>query len=106
IVDSYTYRVIWSEEDEEFVGLCAEFPRLSHLDAERHQALDGIVGLVSEVVADMQKNGEELPEALTAKKYSGELRVRLPKTLHQSLALQAAEEHTSLNALIVRRLLA
>jgi hypothetical protein len=24
--DRYTYRVTWSEEDEEYVGLCAEFP--------------------------------------------------------------------------------
>lgn len=30
--DCYTYRVIWSEEDEEYVGLCAEFPSLSWLD--------------------------------------------------------------------------
>ncbi|PJA42533.1 MAG: toxin-antitoxin system HicB family antitoxin, partial [Lysobacterales bacterium CG_4_9_14_3_um_filter_62_6] len=27
----YTYRVIWSDEDVEFVGLCAEFPSLSWL---------------------------------------------------------------------------
>jgi len=25
-LDRYTYRVTWSEEDEEHVGLCAEFP--------------------------------------------------------------------------------
>ena len=24
--DHYTYRVTWSEEDGEYVGLCAEFP--------------------------------------------------------------------------------
>ena len=23
--ENYTYRVIWSAEDEEFVGLCADF---------------------------------------------------------------------------------
>jgi hypothetical protein len=27
--DRYTYRVTWSEDDKEYVGLCAEFPRLS-----------------------------------------------------------------------------
>jgi hypothetical protein len=27
--DHYSYRVIWSEEDKEYVGLCAEFPTLS-----------------------------------------------------------------------------
>ena len=31
--DKYTYRVMWSDEDEEFVGLCAELPSLSWLAA-------------------------------------------------------------------------
>lgn len=31
--DNYTYRVQWSEDDEEYVGLCAEFPSLSWLAA-------------------------------------------------------------------------
>lgn len=105
IVDRYTYRVVWSEEDGEFVGLCAEFPSLSHLDADRGEALNGIVELISGVVQDMTANEEPLPEPLTEKKYSGELRLRMPPALHQRLAIQAAEEHTSLNAVIVRRLL-
>ena len=29
--DRYIYRVIWSEEDEEYVGLCAEFGLLNYL---------------------------------------------------------------------------
>ena len=29
--DRYTYRVTWSEEDREHVGLCAEFPGLLEL---------------------------------------------------------------------------
>ncbi len=36
-VDKYTYRITWSEEDGEFVGLCAEFPSLSWLDAPPKQ---------------------------------------------------------------------
>jgi predicted RNase H-like HicB family nuclease len=27
--DHYTYRITWSEDDQEYVGLCAEFPSLS-----------------------------------------------------------------------------
>ena len=35
-VDSklYAYRVIWSAEDQEFVGTCAEFPSLSWLEED------------------------------------------------------------------------
>ena len=29
--DHYTYRITWSAEDNEHVGLCAEFPSLSWL---------------------------------------------------------------------------
>ena len=30
----YTYRVTWSDDDEEYVALCAEFPSLSYLGIE------------------------------------------------------------------------
>ena len=29
--DYYTYRITWSDEDGEYLGLCAEFPSLSWL---------------------------------------------------------------------------
>lgn len=37
--DHYTYRVTWSAEDGEHVGLCAEFPSLSWL-AKTPEAAD------------------------------------------------------------------
>ena len=40
--DRYTYRVVWSEEDEMYVGLCAEFGALSHLDDTPEAAFAGI----------------------------------------------------------------
>ena len=103
IVDRYTYRVIWSEDDKEFVGLCAEFPSLSWLSAEREAALRGIVQLVRDTVADLDA-GEEAPLPLTDRPYSGELRIRIPPAIHQRLALEAAERGTSLNKIIVQKL--
>jgi len=40
--DHFTYRVTWSEEDEEYIGLCAEFPSLSWLAAEPEAAESGV----------------------------------------------------------------
>jgi len=54
----YTYRVIWSKDDNEFVGLCAEFPSMSHLDETQGAALEGITSLVADIVSEMQSNGE------------------------------------------------
>ena len=50
----YTYSVTWSEDDQEYVGLCAEFPSLSWLASNHDDALNGIRQVVAEVVADIE----------------------------------------------------
>jgi hypothetical protein len=50
----YTYTVRWSEQDQEYVGTCAEFPSLSHLDTDSYVAYAGIRELVGGVVAEMK----------------------------------------------------
>lgn len=62
--EHYTYKITWSEQDQEFVGLCVEFPSLSYLDENRSAALEGIFNLVKDVVEDMTANGEIIPEPL------------------------------------------
>ena len=103
-VDHYTYRVSWSKEDAEFVGTCLEFPSLSWLDKRQEAALRGIRKLVLDCLKDMKKGGEPMPEPLSTKKFSGELRVRLPPELHRALAIQAEESRTSLNKVIIEKL--
>ena len=53
--DHYTYRVTWSAEDKEYVGLCAEFPSLSWLAESPEAALGGIRGVVADVVKDLRQ---------------------------------------------------
>lgn len=60
--DRYTYRITWSEADGEYVGLCAEFPSLSWLSDTPEAALKGIRKLVEEVISEMMKSGEPVPE--------------------------------------------
>ena len=62
--DKYTYRVTWSEDDNEYVGLCAEFPSLSWLSSTPEAALKGIRKLVAEIVTDMKSNNENIPEPI------------------------------------------
>ncbi|WP_236790268.1 type II toxin-antitoxin system HicB family antitoxin [Amycolatopsis sp. GM8] len=76
-VDHYTYRVTWSETDEE---------------------------LVAGIVADMQATGEPVPEPIAEKQYSGKFNVRVPAALHRELALAAAEQGVSLNRLVSDKL--
>jgi len=103
--DRYTYRVTWSEEDSEHVGLCAEFPSLSWLASTPEAALKGIRSVVGDAVADMAASAEPRPEPLAAKQYSGRLVVRVPSGLHRRLALEAAEAGVSLNRLASAKLI-
>jgi predicted HicB family RNase H-like nuclease len=103
-VDKYTYRVMWSEEDQEYVGLCSEFPSLSWLMPSLEAALKGIRALVKSTVKDMANNDEHIPEPLSAKKYSGKFMVRVPPEVHRHLAMEAAESGVSLNRLASAKL--
>ncbi|MGE5297044.1 MAG: type II toxin-antitoxin system HicB family antitoxin [Solirubrobacterales bacterium] len=103
-LDQYTYRVTWSDEDNQCVGLCAEFPSLSWLAPTPEKALRGIRKIVEEVVSDMQANRESLPEPISRRRYSGKFMVRVPPEVHRKLALEAAEENVSLNRVVSARL--
>lgn len=102
--DKYIYRVTWSEEDREYVGLCAEFRSLSWLAHSPEGALKGIRRLVNKVVADMIRNKEPIPDPITTKHFSGKFMVRVPPEVHQQLAIQAAEAGVSLNRLASAKL--
>jgi predicted HicB family RNase H-like nuclease len=102
--DHYTYRVIWSDEDEQYVGLCAELPSLNWLASGPEEALRGIRKVVAKVVRDMKANGESVPEPICSRRYSGKFMVRIPPEVHRRLALEAAEEDISLNRLISTKL--
>ena len=102
--DHYTYRVTWSAEDEEHVGLCTEFPSLSWLAPTPDEALTGIRKLVSDCGEDLRAEGEEPPQPFADRNYSGKFIVRVPPETHRDLAIRAAEEGVSMNRLVGARL--
>ncbi len=103
-MEHYTYRVTWSEKEGEFVGLCTEIPTLSHFDDTHEKALAGIIELVRVAVEMMRENGQEPPEALASKAYSGKFIVRVPPAVHRALAMEAAEQGVSINRLVAAKL--
>ena len=103
-IDRYTYRVTWSEEDNEYVGLCAEFPSLSWLEKAPEDALAGIRKLVRSTVRDLTAGKEPVPEPISARSFSGKFMVRVPPETHRMLTIQAAESGVSLNRLVASKL--
>ncbi|MDE2719134.1 toxin-antitoxin system HicB family antitoxin [Candidatus Palauibacter polyketidifaciens] len=102
--DHYTYRITWSVEDSEHVGLCVEFPSLSWLASTPEEALSGIQRVVRDSLEDVRRSGETPPEPLAHRAYSGKFMVRVPPEVHRALAMQAAEQGVSMNRLINARL--
>lgn len=96
-VSHYRYAVQWSPDDDEFVATVAEFPSLSWLDADQVEALRGLERLVESVIADMAAEGEQVPEPLSDRSYSGRLNLRVPAALHRKLAIEAVQNQVSLN---------
>jgi hypothetical protein len=50
--DRNTYRIRWSEKDQEYVGRCLKFPRLIFFGQTPEEALEGIRGEVADIVAN------------------------------------------------------
>ena len=103
-IDRYTYRVTWSDEDNEYVGLCAEFPSLSWLESDPERALAGVRKLVKSTIADLAAAKEPIPNPISAINYSGKFMVRVPPETHRLLAMQAAESGVSLNRLVASKI--
>lgn len=105
-VSHYTYRVAWSVEDDEFVATVAEFPSLSWLAPCQVEALQGLEAVLTDVVLALQEQGEDVPEPISERSYSGKFNLRLGEKLHREVALRAAEENLSINQWVVRKLMA
>lgn len=102
MISKYTYRVTWSEPDQEFVATVAELPSLSWLESDPEKALKGLMSLMNEVLADMDP--EEIPQPIATRHFSGRFNVRVPESLHRELSITAAEQGVSLNRLVSDRL--
>ena len=105
-VSHYTYRVTWSAEDGDFVATCVEFPSLSWLAPTHVEALTRLERLIAETVADMEGQGEDIPQPFSERTYSGKFNLRVGESLHRRLAMEAAQEQISINQYVVRRLTA
>ena len=103
-INHYTFRVTWSSKDNEYIGLCAEFPSVSWLSSTPEKDMNGIRKTINCMVEDMFTNKENIPTPLSERHYSGEFRVRIPPQRHRSLVIEAQEQGVSLNRLASAKL--
>jgi predicted HicB family RNase H-like nuclease len=104
--EDYLYSVVWSPEDEAFIGRVLEFPSLAAHGETQEKALREIRAVVGYALEDLDDNREPAPEPLSKRPFSGTLNLRMPKHLHRQLAIEAAQEGVSLNQWINTKLAA
>src|SRR5688572_11366971 len=99
-MDNYKINIFWSEKDRAFIATCPEFEGLAVVANSREAALKEAEETVRAYIEIYQEDGMALPVPEVAQEYSGQIRVRLPKSMHAEAARQAAEEGISLNQFI------
>jgi len=102
--EKYTYRVVWSEEDQAHIASCLEFPSLMAHGSTAKKALAEIEAAVAASIEWMQEAGEKIPESLGQRKFKGNLTLRVPAELHRVLTIRSAEEGVSLNQYILSKI--
>lgn len=97
---AYSQHLAWSPDDNQFVATCPELDHLLALGDTEEEAVRELKVAIDLVLEDMAATGATPPAPAIHAAHSGQFRVRLPRTLHARLALQAAREGVSLNTLV------
>jgi predicted HicB family RNase H-like nuclease len=104
LIDKYTYRVEWSEEDGVHIARCLEFPSLMAHGDTAGKALSEIETVVTESIKWMEEEREPIPEPFGLKKFKGNLTLRVPSEIHKKLVVKSAEEGVSINQYILSKI--
>lgn len=101
----YPINIIWSDKDEGFVATVPEFNNLSAFGETYEEALEEARIAIEEYLAIMEEEGIPKPQPHTLSSYSGQISLRMPKTLHKDLVISARQNGVSLNQQIVNLLI-
>lgn len=98
--DRYSISIFWSEEDDAYIALSPDFPGLSAFGSLPEEAAREAADVLAAMAESLREEGAQLPKPRFLPRHSGQLRIRIPKTLHMRLALEAERQGVSLNTLM------
>lgn len=95
---------VTDEAGNYFAARVLEFDGCIATGETKEEAHNNIYEVLEGFIEVMIEEGEEVPEPISDGDFSGNLRVRMPKSLHKNLSQAAKLEGVSLNQYIVHKL--
>lgn len=102
--EMYSFKVRYSQDDDGYIAECPEFPGLSAFGDTPGAAIEEAEIALALFIETYKEEGRKLPNPKQLREYSGQMRIRLPKSLHARLANTAEDEGVSINTLIIHYL--
>jgi predicted RNase H-like HicB family nuclease len=100
----YSINLRWSDEDNGYVAEVPELAGVSAVGATPEDAVTEVKDAARACVESLQEEGLPVPEPRSIPHYSGQLRLRMPKSLHARLASMAEADGISLNQYLLAAL--
>lgn len=94
-----TIRPLTKEEGGGYLVECPDLPGCIADGETVEEALNEIESAMKSWIETAKSFGDSIPEPGISTKYSGQWRLRVPKSLHAALTLRAKSEGVSLNTL-------
>lgn len=99
----FRYRIVleWSDEDAAFVARVPALPGCAAHGKTAEEAVREARRAAEAMLAVLREDGDPLPPEDATAGYSGQIRLRLPRSLHERLARLSTAEGVSLNQMMV-----
>lgn len=88
---------VYPDGNDGYVAVCPDLPGCSSTGATREAAISGIDTAMENWLINALDKGIDIPEPDHLDDYSGQFKLRLPKSLHRQLAINAKKEGISMN---------
>ena len=93
----YKMEIIPDNEEGGFVATFPDLPGCITIGETMEEVIQNIIDAKRAWIEAELQSGNAIPEPEELKKYSGQFKLRLPKTLHRQLAEQSKVEGVSMN---------
>lgn len=101
---NYIIKPIQNESGTYFYASVLELDGCQSTGDTFNEAFDNLMEAMEGWIEIKLENGFSIPEPIKDEKYSGKFVLRLPKSLHKHLAIEAEKEGVSLNQYVLYKL--